>query len=287
MPLWAKITLTVVGLFCVGLGLTIWIGSARWESRTARLVGWPLGPTGGGAAGTVSFDELGELSAPVAAYLRHVLAEGRPLVRSARIVQDAEFRAREADDGWRPCEATQHFAVRPPGFVWDARIRMAPLMGVRVRDAYVAGEGSMEAKVLSLVTVADQRGKDELNAGALQRYLAEAVWFPTALLPTQGVQWEPVDEASARATLTDSGTTVSLEFYFNDAHEVTGVSTSGRYREVDGEYEPTPWVGRFSDYGERDGLHIPLEAEVEWELPSGRFPYWRGRIVEVEYEFAR
>src|ERR687884_130269 len=105
-------------------------------------------------------------------------------------------------------------------------------MKVRVRDAYVAGQGSMQGKVLSLVPVVNERAKAELNAGALQRYLAEAVWFPTALLPTAGVQWSAIDNRRALATLTDCGTTVSLKFHFNEAGEITGVSTSGRYREV-------------------------------------------------------
>jgi hypothetical protein len=62
-------------------------------------------------------------------------------------------------------------------------------MKVRVRDTYVTGQGSMQGKILSLVPVFDERGQAELNTGALQRYLAEAVWCPTALLPGEGVKW--------------------------------------------------------------------------------------------------
>ena len=118
----------------------------------------------------------------------------------------------ESDDGWKRLKATQYFSAGLPGFVWDARIHMAPLMTVWVRDAYVGGEASMKARFLSIVTVLDEHGKAELNAGALQRYLAEAVWFPTALLPSQG---------------------------------------------------------------------------IEWQLPEGSLPYWKGRIFEIEYDFMR
>jgi len=156
-----------------------------------------------------------------------------------------------------------------------------------VRDAYVAGQGSMQAKILSLVTVVDEREKAELNAGALQRYLAEAVWFPTALLPSEEVKWRAIDNSRALATLTDSGTTVSLEFHFNDVGEIKGVFTPGRYREVNGKYESAPWAGHFRNYKERDGMRIPVEGDVEWQLPGRSFPYWKGRIVEVEYDFAR
>lgn len=32
---------------------------------------------------------------------------------------------------------------------------------------------------------------------------------------------------------------------------------------------------------------VALEAEVAWQLPEGPLPYWRGRIIEIAYEFAR
>ena len=91
---------------------------------------------------------------------------------------------------------------------------MAPGLNAFVHDAYVAGEGALHAEFLGLVTLADMRGTPELAQGELLRYLAEAMWYPTALLPSQGVNWTPIDETSARATLTDRATTVSLDFHF-------------------------------------------------------------------------
>ncbi|HWP45237.1 MAG TPA: DUF6544 family protein, partial [Blastocatellia bacterium] len=269
-----------------GLGLASWVGSARWNNRTSRLVDRLEGPPSGERQEIVAFRDLEHLPAPAARYFRCVLREGQPRIRSARIEWKGEFRTGRADDGWRPFEATEHFSARPPGFVWDASIRMAPLMNVRVRDAYVAGEAAMQAKVLSLVPVVDERGKPELNAGALHRYLAEAVWIPTALFPGAGVKWSPIDEHRALATLTDSGVTVSLEFRFNTTGEITSVFTPGRYREVNGRYESTPWEGQFRKYEERSGMLIPTEGSVEWRLQDGSFPYWRGRIVDVKYDFA-
>ncbi len=285
--MWATFTIAGVGLIFVGLGLAIWLGSTRWDRKTSRLVEKVSQTTGWGELKRVDFKQLDQLPAPVARYFRLALKEGQPYIRSARATQLGEIRLRETDDKWRPFEAEQYFSSLPPGFVWDASIRMAPLMNVRVRDAYVAGQGLMQAQILSLVSMVDDRGKAELNAGALQRYLAEAVWFPTALLPGEGVRWSPIDESCALATLTDSGTTVSLEFRFNDSGEVTGVFTPGRFRAVDGKYELTPWAGQFANYQERAGMRIPLDASVEWHLATGIFNWWRGRIVEVEYDFAR
>jgi hypothetical protein len=287
MAPWAELSLAGLGLVSLGLGVAIWLGSAHWSGKTFQLVEQLIQAIPPRGIKTVTFKNFEQLPAPVAQYFQAALKEGQPFIRSARITRVGAFRTREGDNGWSPFEAKQYFSSPPPGFVWDASIRMAPLMKVRVRDAYVAGQGSMQGKILSLVPVVDERGKVELNAGALQRYLAEAVWFPTALLPSAGVKWRALDNSRALATLTDSGTTVSLEFHFNAIGEITEVSTPGHYREVNGKYELTPWAGHFRRYEERGGMRIPVEGEVEWQLPGGNFPYWKGRIVEVEYDFAR
>lgn len=287
MSLWMKTTGAILGFVVAAAGLAMWIGAARWAVATSRVTERMSQSRAASAVKEVRLRELEGLPAPVARYFRSVLKDGQPLVRAARLIQAGEFRIGEAEDGWRPLDAKQWFSAPTPGFVWDASIRRAPFVNVRVRDAYVRGEGFMEARLMALLTLLDERGKAELNAGALQRYLAEAVWFPTALLPSQGLTWSAIDDATALATLTDSGTTVSLQFRFNAAGEVVGVFAPGRYREVRGSYQLTPWAGYFRNYEQRMGMRIPTEGAVEWQLLEGNLPYWRGRIVEAEYEFER
>ena len=85
---------------------------------------------------------------------------------------------------------------------------MLPGLPVRVHDAYIAGEGILHASLFGLVSVANLRGTPEAAQGELLRLLAEAAWYPTALLPSQGVRWEAVDDSSAKATLKDGDSTV-------------------------------------------------------------------------------
>jgi hypothetical protein len=131
------------------------------------------------------------------------------------------------------------------------------------------------------------RGGGEIARGELMRYLAEAVWYPTALLPSQGVRWEAVDANSARASLTDAGIGVSLVFGFNEAGLITTVHSDARGRTVGKRVELTPWEGRFWNFAQRDGMSVPLDGEVSWILPTGRKPYWRGTSTAITYEFAR
>ncbi len=287
MRVWIRLLLAVLILFGVVFGTAFWIGTVRWNSDTkemiAKLGEAPFSRT----PRTVSFRDLGRLPAPVARYFRMALTDHQPLVRSARVRHEGMFLPSLDGNRWIPFRSEQYFSANPPGFVWAATMRMAPLMDVRVRDAYLAGKGEMEARTFALIPVLDVGDQAELNAAALQRYLAEAIWFPTALLPGGGVTWKSIDASRARATLTDSGTTVSLEFRFNDKGEVTEIYAPGRYREVEGKYVLTPWRISVSHYEERAGMRIPLEGEAAWQIRGGVRPYWKGRIVDVRYDFAQ
>lgn len=226
------------------------------------------------------------LPEPVSRFFATALPAGRPIVAGARVKQEGTFRMGESASSWRPFEATQTFGAYPPRFEWDARIRVFPGVRVRVRDSYRDGVGSMRGTVAGLFTVVNAGETPELASGALQRYLAEAMWFPTRLLPCRGVRWEPIDAESARVTLVDSPVVVSLDVRFNADGSIASVTTPARFREQKGQYVKTPWEAICIAHEKRAGMVIPIEVEVAWYLPTGRLPYWRGRITEAAYEFA-
>jgi hypothetical protein len=285
--MWVKTIGLVAAVLMISLGGALAYGVRRWGATTdafiARLKASRL------ALPSLRYDEreIEGLPGPVARYFRRVLRNGQPIVGSVRLSQDGKFRMGDAEDSWRPFAATQNFSPRPPAFVWDARIRFAPSLCIHVRDTYLAGAGKMRAELLGLVPILDVHDTPEIAAGALHRYLAEAVWFPTALLPSHGVQWAAIDDSTARATLADGATTVSLEFRFNAEGEIISAYTTSRYREVRGAYESTPWECHYGTYADRGGMRIPLEGEVEWHVPNRRLPYWRGRITGITYEYAQ
>ena len=122
-----------------------------------------------------------------------------------------------------------------------------------------------------------------MNSGALHRYLAEAVWYPTALLPSAALSWEPIGSNKARATLTDHNSSVALEFGFNSDDEVASIYTPGRWGLFGKEYRQTAWEGHFSEYAERDGVLVPGAGEVGWYVKQEWQAVWKGRLLEAQY----
>src|SRR5512143_364138 len=74
------------------------------------------------------------LPAPAARYFEAVLPEGHRPITHARLAQEGTFRLGASERSWRPFKAVQDFGAYPPGFVWDARVRLAPGLSVRIRD---------------------------------------------------------------------------------------------------------------------------------------------------------
>jgi uncharacterized protein DUF6920 len=281
-----KATVGVLIVLVAGL-LAAWLyGAYRWRTGTevlrARLdaARLPVQPP------AVDFRELDGLPAPAQRYFRAVLTEGQPMVTGVRVRHTGTIDLGETAERWRPFTSDQKVVTRRPGFDWDARVAFLPGVPVRVHDAYVAGEGSLQAFLLGLVSLVDQRGTDELARGELMRFFAEAVWYPTALLPSQGVRWETVADRAARATLTDGARTLTLLFTFADDGLVDTVRADARGRTVGGTVVPTPWLGRFWSYQDRGGMRVPLDGEVAWVLPEGPRVYWRGHIADIVHELA-
>lgn len=276
----------IVTALLVCASLAVIYGSHRWHSDTeklrARLEAGRLSIT----PATFDARELEGLPAPVKRYFLTALKDGQPMIASVRVSHMGQFSMDETEAKWVPFTSDQSVVTRRPGFDWDARIRMAPGIYAFVHDAYVTGEGMLHATLFGLVTVADLRGTPEVARGELMRFFAEAVWYPTALLPSQGVRWEAVDSSSAKATMKDGDTVLTMLFRFNDDGLIDSVRAEARTRAVNGTTVPTPWEGRLWGYELRDGMRIPLEAEVAWLLADGPLPYWRGRITGIKYEFS-
>jgi hypothetical protein len=167
--------------------------------------------------------DLATLPAPVARYLMFALSEGQSRIETARIDWKGDMRL-QPNGPWSPFTAEQHFTAGPPGFVWNARVRMMSLVPVLVRDAYLDGAGRMRGRIGGLFTVVDEGGTPEMAQSALARWLGEAAWFPTAFVPGQGITWHAVDDSTARATLSDGAVRVSAEFHFAANGELTRMS---------------------------------------------------------------
>jgi hypothetical protein len=138
----------------------------------------------------------------------------------------------------------------------------------------------MYGKLAGMITVFDQRG-EQLDQGAMLRYLSEMIWFPAAFLG-ENITWEEVDQYSSQVTLTDQGRSVSGLIYVDETGKFTNF-TAQRYREVSGDFSLDPWSTPVEEYGVLAGLNLPIKGKAVWNLPEGDLDYVDLDITELEY----
>lgn len=290
MTWWPWLGLTLCSLAVASLGLWAY-GSNRWAASIQALTHRLEAARRGGkvrSASPARFDsrELQNLPAPVQRYFRAVLQDGQPIVTALAIEMVGTFNMSTTTERWLPFTSRQRIVTSRPGFLWDARISMAPGLATRVVDSFIAGEGLLHAAVLGLFTVAKVRGGGEIARGEFMRFFAEAAWYPTALLPSQGVRWEAVDEHSANASIVDGPCALTLLFGFDEAGLIRSVRAEARCGMVGNKVVLMPWECCFSDFQMRDAMTVPSTGEAAWIRPEGRRPYFRGTITSVSYELS-
>ena len=273
--------MAVAALAIVGGAFT---GALHWRSTTRalrnRLERSRLPMT----TATVDFRELDGLPAPVARYLRMVLTDGQPMVSAVSLQHEGTFNLSEFADDWKPFTSDQLVLTSHRGFDWNARIAMMPGLPVRVHDAYIDGEGILRASLLGLFTKADLHDRNAMGEAELLRFFAETAWYPTALLPSQGVSWTAMDGHAASATISDGTNTATMIFRFDGDGLLRSVQANARPRLTGRVVGSAPWVALFSGYEQHAGMRVPMEGSVSWILPAGVQTYFRGHITHIEYE---
>lgn len=280
---WIIVVIAALGL---AYGAAFAFGAWQWANTTRDLVTQLDAGRVAPAITRYEVAELAPLPAPVQRYFRAALTDGQPIVTAVTLTQSGTFNLGKTADQWKPFTATQRFTTARPGFVWDANITMVPGVPVRVLDAFIAGEGLLRPTILGLYGLGTLQGTGEIARGELLRHFAESVWFPTALLPSQGVVWQAVDDASALATMTDGQISVTMLFRFGADDLIVAVSVEGRATTVGTATVLMPWECRMSNYQTRDGMRVPLTGEALYITPQGEKPYFRGTIDTIAYEFA-
>jgi hypothetical protein len=227
-------------------------------------------------------EQIQGLPEPVQRYFNYSLEEGQSYISYVRLKHEGSIR-QNAEQGWMPVNGEENITAQRPGFLWVAKASPFPLFWLAGKDSYIEGTGDFQIKLMSLVTVAEARG-EETDEGELMRWLAETVWFPTALLPSEHLQWEAIDSNYSRAILRSDGYEVNVTFVFNEQGEITQL-IGDRYRVVeDGSYQIQRWLGYYKNYEMIEGgIIIPQEIEVAWDTSTEEFSYARFRITDIEF----
>jgi len=229
-------------------------------------------------AEVVTEEMIDDLPPAVQKWLKRSNVIGKEIIQTVYLKQKGEMRTKP-DGGWMSVDAEQYITTDPPGFIWVADVKSS-FMYLSGRDMYTEGNGHMLIELFSLIPVVDAKG-EEIDQGALLRFLGEMVWYPSAAL-NDYVAWDGIDANTARATMRYGGITASGTFKFNENGDFVSFEADRYYYRKEGS-TLEKWVITASDHSEFDGIRIPANLSVTWRL-DGDFTWYKLEIVEVKYE---
>lgn len=231
---------------------------------------------------TFSLEQIKDLPEPVQKYFTYSLEEDQHYVSYVKPKHTGKFRQAE-NQKWMPIKGEEYFTTERPGFIWIGKISLLPLVWIAGIDKYLEEKGTFQIKIMSILTIADASRGKELDESELMRWLAEAPLFPTALLPSSYLHWEPVNSDSAKAIIDYAGANVDVLFHFNKKGEIVQMNAD-RYRAVDNSFVNENWVAHYSEYAHAKNMMVPWDIEVSWNTELHNFTYVKFKIKDIQYD---
>lgn len=269
-------------LAAIGLAATIGWGSYRTERDIHQFQERVTAIATQMPALAATQADLSQLPEPVQRYFAFVFPNGIPKARVVRLTSEGQFR-RPQTDSFSFTTSEQVIATNTPALMFSATTPIIPGVWARAYDFFANGEMEMKAKVVSTMTVVDERETPELNVISLRRWLLESALYPYALLPGGPVTWEAIDGQTARAIVAADGLKSSMIVHFGEAGEITFMVA-----EEDGDLG-TPYHGSGehvtrSDYRDIGGVMIP-HAFVISRMAGGEIhPFFDAELTSIVFE---
>ncbi len=271
---------TIANLIILLAGIAAY-GSWRFEGSFRNDVREALARTNAaGAPGLLTESGLRPLPAPVQRYIRYTGAVGRPKVKNVRIVFEGQMREKGKDWFAFTSEQYNFFDEEPTRlFFMKARIKGLPTVGYH---RYRGASAGMLIKLFSLFPVVDRQEAEMFRTETVTLFNDLCLFAPAALTDER-IQWEAMDDTSAKATFTNKGVSISAVLYFNEKGELVDFVSDDRSALTPAGMEKlrfsTP-AGEYQAYGSH---RLTSYGEGVWHYPDGKFAYGKFYVKEVEY----
>lgn len=214
----------------------------------------------------------------VQSLVRRSGADPNHIIQGVQFRQTARLRM-APDKPWKPIQCSQTIAINEPGFVWVADQKAGPVTSVTVLDAYVSGEGLLEARLFGSIPVARMGGPGAAHS-ELMRYLAELAWAPDAMYHNSQLRWSEPGNNMVIVEADSAGGPAQIRLYFDERGDLVEIQADGREAREGKTSVMRPWRGIFSDYREIGGRRIPARGEVGYVYDSGYAAYFQGEILD-------
>lgn len=227
-------------------------------------------------------DDFAHLPVPVKRFFDVCGFIGKPKYEYVEIVWNSSEIMMRPNQRWLRLKTFQHNFVTEPSRLAYMRANMLGFIPFEGRDKYHNGNGHMYGLLGKIIKIFDAKDP-EIAQGAAIVVLSESLLIPSFAIQPY-IQWESVDDFTAKARFVHKGVDVGGTFHFNELGEYIRFTTNERpYSLPKGGYEIQPYTIEIRSYQPQGDTKVAREVSAIWNLPEGDFEYWRGVIKEFKY----
>jgi hypothetical protein len=192
----------------------------------------------------------------------------------------------KAEPNYMPMRAEQILAA-PHGFVWQ--VRAGDRVWFSGSDGASGGTSWSRFWLFGIAPVARAGSNEDHARSAFGRYLTEAVfWTPAALLPGNGIQWEPVDDSTPRVIVTHMGLKQAVDVTVGADGQPSKVVFQ-RWSDSNPEktFQLQPFGGSLSDYEDFGGFRLPTRVQAgNFFGTDDYFEFFKATVTAVRFPSA-
>lgn len=197
-------------------------------------------------------------------------------VSAIRTTEKGEMRT-VPDARWVRFTAEQTIEARRSSFRWHARYQGGSMGWISVTDAYRGGHGRLLVRLGGVIPVLKMEGL-QADQAELQRYLASIALCPPIMLNHESLDWTAAGRLRVRVRDYSNEAEAAVEIEISEAG-CPLACRADRPRAIGKQMVLTPWSATCGGFKECDGIRVPTQLNVSWQLPDGRFAYYRSEVI--------
>lgn len=227
-------------------------------------------------------EALARLPAPVVRYLRVSGALDAPRPRVVWARWRGRIRGTEAD-AWMSFSAEQvNTYGAMPARLFSMRARKGGLP-VDVYHRFIGEEATFRARLLGAVPLAASAGP-VMRRSETVTLLNDLCLLAPAHLADPALEWEPVDERSARLRYTRGAETVSALLVFGADGLLADFVSDDRARASGARFEALRWSTPLSEPRTFGALLVPARGQARWHEAGGSYAYAEMQLEALAYD---
>lgn len=193
------------------------------------------------------------LPTPVSRYYRAIAGDRIPVINSAVISTRGTLRF--AGITFPTRFRFTHDAGQ--GYRHYAEVMLFGLPLLRINERFLDGQARMELPAGII------ENEPKVDMAANLGLWGESLWLPSIYLTDPRVEWQPVDDTTARLVVPHADGQDSFTVFFDPATGLIERMEAMRYKDPD-DAQKTLWINEARGWKEFHGLRVPSPAAVTW-----------------------